>query len=97
MALSSEENEKYEDDFNKSVNIKHLWQLGIERGQRMNTCVAPDPKKLMYTVKRTYSYYHDIEAENREEALLLSDYRDVDLNKLIIDDCDGDNYYVHKN
>lgn len=91
------EREPYETDFNKSKNLKELWQLGIERGQRMNTCVAQKPRVNMYTVKRTYSYYHDIEAENREEALLLSETKAVDLAYLEIDEYDGDNYYVHKN
>ena len=89
--------EPYETDFNKSKNLKELWQLGIERGQRMNTCVAPNPKKASWSVKRTYTFWHNIMAENREEALLLSEELEIDNDFLILEECYGDNYYAEKN
>ena len=95
--LCKDQETPYEIDLNKAVSSKQLWELGVERGQRMNTCVAPNPKKASWSVKRTYTFWHNIMAENREEALLLSEELEIDNDFLILEECYGDNYYAEKN
>ena len=86
----------YDEDLNRALSSKELWLLGVERGKAMNPPEA-DPNISLWSVKRTYSYWHDIVANNREEALLLSDSKSVDLNFLTLEELTDDTVYVIQN